>query len=159
MEEQFTLTREIAAQPDAVFRALTEPSELDRWWTTSSDSDPRTGGAFEYRWEFDQTAGREDHRQSGAYEEVVADRRLVYPWQAASGATTVEVTLAPSGDGTTVELVHRGWGEGEAWDESVRMHQEGWGFFLDNLKTYLEQGEDRRSAMGLKTPAASRASA
>jgi hypothetical protein len=34
------------------------------------------------------------------------------------------------------------------------MHEQGWGFFLDNLKAYLERGEDRRAAaMGMKTRA------
>jgi hypothetical protein len=35
------------------------------------------------------------------------------------------------------------------------MHEEGWGFFLGNLKSYLERGEDQRAAaLGMKTPAA-----
>lgn len=157
MGKKIELTREIAAAPEHVFGALTEPSYLDRWWTTASDSDARTGGAFDYRWEFTAGAGREDHRQSGTYDEVVPNRRVAYPWQVEAGGTNVDVTLSPSGEGTTLRLVHTGWGAGEAWDAPAQMHEEGWNFFLDNLKAYLEKGEDRRGAMGLKTPAVGRA--
>ena len=45
-----TQTYDIAAPRAEVFRALTEPAVLDRWWTTSSESDPRPGGVS-YPWE------------------------------------------------------------------------------------------------------------
>ena len=156
MSKTIELTREIAATSEQVYAALTEPNHLDRWWTTASDSDARAGGRFDYRWEFSEGAGREDHRQSGTYDEVSPNRRVAYPWQVEAGGTRVEVDLSPSSEGTTLRLVHSGWGAGEAWEASAQMHEEGWGFFLDNLKAYLEQGADRRSAMGLKTPAAAR---
>ena len=36
-----------------------------------------------------------------------------------------------------------------------RTHEEGWAFFLGNLKTYLERGEDGRpAALGMQTAAA-----
>lgn len=147
-------TLEIAAPPEAVFRALTDADELSRWWTTTAESDPRPGGAFDYRFEFEEQAGRENHRYTGTYDDVVQNERVAYPWQAGVGDTKVDVKLRPSGEGTTLRLVHTGWGEDDAAREAVQMHEEGWGFFLGNLKSYLERGEDQRAAaMGLKTPA------
>jgi uncharacterized protein YndB with AHSA1/START domain len=146
------LTKEIGASPETVFRALTDADELSRWWTTSAASDARRGGAFEYRFEFPNEPER-NHTYSGVYRAVVENERVAYPWQSRLGETDVEVTLRPSGDGTVLRLVHSGWGEGGEWPEAVETHQEGWGFFLENLKTYLERGEDRRSAMGMRTPA------
>jgi uncharacterized protein YndB with AHSA1/START domain len=157
MGHKIELTREIAATPETVFRALTDADELSRWWTTSAQSDARKGGAFDYRWEFNEGAGREDHRQSGTYTAVVPDERIAYPWKAAEADTKVDFTLTPDGEGTTLRLVHTGFGDGGGSAESVEMHEQGWGFFLENLKSYLERGEDRRSEMGLKTPAAARA--
>jgi hypothetical protein len=62
--------------------------------------------------------------------------------------------LRPAGGAAELTLVHSGWGAGEDWDAAVQMHEQGWSFFLDNLKAYLERGEDARgSAMGMKTPA------
>jgi uncharacterized protein YndB with AHSA1/START domain len=156
MGQKIEITKEIAASPETVFRALTDRDELSRWWTTRAESDPRPGGAFDYRFEFEEpTEQREDHSYTGAYHDVVENERVAYPWHGRLGETKVEVTLRPSGDGTTLRLVHSGWGEGGEWPAAVKMHEEGWGFFLENLKTYLERGEDRRgAAMGMKTPAA-----
>jgi uncharacterized protein YndB with AHSA1/START domain len=152
MGKEIELKQEIAADPETVFRALTDADELSRWWTTSADSDARTGGAFEYRFEFPEEPER-DHNYSGKYDAVVPNERVAYPWQGRLGDTSVDVSLRPSGGGTELRLVHSGWGEGGEWPAAVKMHEEGWGFFLGNLKGYLERGEDNRAAMGMRTPA------
>ena len=150
---EIELTKQIAASPETVFHALTDPDELSRWWTTSADSDARTGGAFDYRFEFENEPER-NHAYTGKYDAIAANERVAFPWVGRLGTTKVDITLRPSGDGTTLRLVHSGWGEGGEWPAAVEMHEQGWGFFLENLKSYLERGEDRRaSAMGMKTPA------
>jgi uncharacterized protein YndB with AHSA1/START domain len=152
-ERTIELKRTIDAPPPTVFRALTDAAELSRWWTSSAESDARTGGSFSYGFEFDDAS--RNHTYTGAYHEIVTNERVSYPWQGALGETRVDVSLRPAGDGTELTLAHSGWGEGDAWDEAVAMHEQGWGFFLDNLKAYLERGADARaSAMGMKTPAA-----
>jgi uncharacterized protein YndB with AHSA1/START domain len=149
------LSTNIEAPPDRVFRALTDADELTRWFPSSAESDPRPGGAFSYRFEFDDAA--KDHTYEGEYLDVSANERVAYPWQARLGTTEVELTVRPSGAGAEVRLAHSGWGEGGEWDASVEMHREGWGFFLANLKAYVEGGADGRAeAMGMKTPAAAR---
>ena len=85
-----TQTYDIAAPRAEVFRALTEPAVLDRWWTTSSESDPRPGGAFVYTWEFDDAS--RNHVQSGEYREVEDGRLVSYPWEA-GGETLVSFRL------------------------------------------------------------------
>jgi uncharacterized protein YndB with AHSA1/START domain len=151
--QKIELTKEIAAPPEAVFRALTDADELSRWWTTSADSDPRTGGSFEYRFEFPEEPER-SHSYSGTYDAIVPNERVAFPWEGRLGKTSVEVTLRPSGEGTSLRLVHSGWGEGGEWPAAIKMHEEGWGFFFGNLKNWLERGEDQRAAaLGMKTPA------
>jgi uncharacterized protein YndB with AHSA1/START domain len=146
------LDRTIEASPDAVFRALTDADELPRWWTTSAESDARTGGAYSYGFEFEDAS--RNHTYTGEYLEVRAGERVRYPWQTGLGPTEVAFTVEPADGGARVRLEHSGWGDGDDWDASTKMHQEGWSFFLDNLKSYLERGEDRRAeAMGMKTPA------
>jgi uncharacterized protein YndB with AHSA1/START domain len=147
------ITRSIAAAPDQVFRALTDAGELARWWTSSGESDARTGGAFSYRFEFEDPS--RDHTYEGDYHDVTSGERVTYPWQTSLGETTVDVRLRPSGEGTELTLTHTGWGSGAAADEAVAMHEQGWCFFLDNLKSYLEGGPDLRigGPMGQKTPA------
>src|SRR5918994_541661 len=119
-ERTIELTRTTDASPSAVFRALTDAGELSRWWTTAAESDPRTGGSFSYRFEFEDPS--RNHTYEGAYHEVVADERVSYPWYAAVGETTVEISLRPSGDGTHLTLTHSGWGA-EA-DEAVELHEQ-----------------------------------
>lgn len=152
-ERTIELTRTIEASPGAVFRALTEPAELDRWWTTSSSSDARPGGAFSYGFEFEDES--RNHTYEGAYHAVVENERVSYPWHAGVGETTVDVRLRPAQSGTTLTLRHSGWPEGADGDEAVQLHEQGWSFFLDNLVAYLDRGEDMRAggAMGQKTPA------
>lgn len=153
-ERTIELTTRIEASPDAVFRSLTDAGELVRWFPSAAESDPRTGGAFEYRYEFEQDPSR-NHAYSGEYRDVTPNERVAYPWNGRLGTTEVEFRLRPAGGGTEVSLSHSGWGAGAEWDESLELHREGWGFFLENLKAYLERGDDgRASAMGMRTGAA-----
>ena len=48
--------------------------------------------------------------------------------------------------GTRLELDHAGYGSGGAWGPVYDMTAQAWGFFLGNLKTVLEAGQDNRSA-------------
>lgn len=152
-DRMIELTRTIEAPPSTVFRALTDAGELARWWTSSSESEPRTGGWFSYRFEFEDES--RNHTYEGAYHDVTANERVSYPWQTSLGETTVEVQLQPHGNGTELTLTHWGWGSDDAAGEAVEMHEQGWGFFLDNLKSHLEGGRDLRvgGPMGQRTPA------
>jgi uncharacterized protein YndB with AHSA1/START domain len=152
-ERTIELTRQIEARPAAIFRALTEPAELDRWWTTRSSSDARTGGSFSYGFEFEDES--RNHTYEGTYRALAENERISYPWRAGVGETTVDVRLQPAGNGTTLTLRHSGWPEGADGDEAVQLHEQGWSFFLDNLVAYLDRGEDLRPSapMGQKTPA------
>jgi uncharacterized protein YndB with AHSA1/START domain len=152
MSSPIEIATTVRAEPERVFRALTDAGELPRWFPSSADSDPRTGGAFSYRFEFDDAS--RNHTYAGEYREVRRPELVRYPWAGALGETEVEVRLAPADGGTQVTLVHAGWGDGPDWDEARALHEQGWGFFLDNLQSYLERGEDARAgAMGMRTAA------
>ena len=152
-ERTIEQTIQIEASPSAVFRALTDANELSRWWTTRAESDPRTGGSFSYTWEFEEQTER-NHTREDVYADVTPDEHIRYDWPMPLGNTVVDFRLEPSGDGTELVLEHEGWGTGGDWDQAYEMHVGGWQFFLGNLKTYLERGEDRRaSEMGMKTTA------
>jgi uncharacterized protein YndB with AHSA1/START domain len=146
------MTTTIEASTEKVFRALTDADELARWWTTSAESDPRTGGAYAYRFEFEDAT--RDHTYTGEYIDVTPGEHVRYPWKTRLGPTEVDFRIEPAGDGALVRLVHSGWGDGADWDEAAGLHEQGWSFFLGNLKAFLERGEDARvAAMGMKTAA------
>ena len=107
------IPRTLAATPERVFHALTDADDLSHWWTTTAESDPRTGGSFSYGFEFEDAT--RDHTYTGTYHDVTPAESVSYPWQTGLGETTVDVRLRPAGTGTELTLVHRGWGEGADW--------------------------------------------
>jgi len=142
----------IKASPEMVFKAITDARELARWFPSTAESDPRPGGAFKYT--FKNENAQHDHVREGRYLEVVPTKMVRYPWHMSPGdtPTTVEFTLASAGKETTLSLIHSGWGMGSELDNTVEMHVKGWGFFLQNLKSYVEEGKDQRAAaLGMKT--------
>ncbi len=146
------LSVDIDAPPDAVFRALVDADELVRWFPSRAESDPRPGGAFAYRFDFGDP--EKDHVSEGHYRDVVPSERVSYPWKAPQGPTEVEFRVGRANGGSTLQLLHSGWGEGVEWEQSQENHRQGWSFFLGNLKAYLEGGADQRAeAMGLRAPA------
>lgn len=139
---------EIEAPRQRVFQALTDPRELDRWWTSRAESRAESGGSFRYDWIFPNAPER-DHLQQGTYTEVKNGSRLAYPWQADGVPTEVDFELTDAGEGTRLRMEHRGWRAG--MQEAYERHTQGWGFFLGNLKSFLEEGVDRRAeALGMK---------
>lgn len=141
------ITKQIDAPPGRVFRALTDAGELARWWVSTAETDPRTGGDYVLRFEFEDEA--RNHTYSGRYEQVTPDERVRFPWNGAFGETTVEFALGSSDGGTDLRLVHSGWSDDAA--ETREAHVQGWQFFLDNLERYLTGGEDQRGGpLGMK---------
>ena len=146
-----TLT--VNAAPERVFRAMTDASEITRWFASSAQSDAKTGGRFKYDYAFDDAS--RNHAVDGEYRDLTPGKSVAYSWPAGHAKLPTEVAfaLAPKDGGTELTLVHSGWTEETA--ASMKEHDMGWGFFLSNLKSYLEEGKDQRAAaMGMKTGAA-----
>ena len=79
----------------------------------------------------------------GEFVEVSPPSRVVFTWGFENadvgvepGASTVEVTLAPDGDGTRLRLVHRGLPESER-----ASHDDGWEGMLDRLAIAATGGD------------------
>ncbi len=133
----------INASSEKVFSALVDADRLTRWFLSKAESDARVGGKFKYSWEFNNAD--QNGSQEGAYSEVVANKKVSYPWQAGEIPTTVTFTISDSGDQTTVNLEHTGFGAEENSDQLKEMHDGPWGFYMTNLKSYLENGGDQRA--------------
>jgi uncharacterized protein YndB with AHSA1/START domain len=117
----------IQARPPTVFAFFTDPSKMILWKGIDAELDPKPGGIYRVN-----ITGRDVAR--GQYVEVSPFTRVVFTWgwegqtSVPPGSSTVEVTLAPDGDGTLVRLVHRGLPA-----ETVGGHSEGWGHYLSRL--------------------------
>lgn len=144
-------TIDIHAPAERVFHALTAADDLVRWFPTTAQSDPRPGGAYAFAYEFVAATDR-NHAVAGTFLDLVHERSVRYSWPAGHAQVPTEVSfaLAPEAGATKLTLTHSGRTPGT--EESRREHEMGWGFFLQNLKSWLERGEDARaSAMGMKT--------
>ena len=117
------IVREIPAAPEQVFRALTEPQELMKWWgakgmLTSARTNLRPGG--EYRFEFQSPEG-DAAWAKGQYQVVDPPRHIVKTWFSSKFPdlrNTVELNLAPVVGGTRLTLVHSGLaGRAEAFSD------------------------------------------
>ena len=126
----------VSAPVERAFELFTDG--IASWWPFSSHSihgdevatavvEPREGGrVYEIA-----RSGKEEHwAYVRAYEKP---HRLVLEWKVnpSKPATEVEVRFSPEGDGTRVDLVHRGWEAFGASSDAERGHYEtGWGTVL-----------------------------
>jgi uncharacterized protein YndB with AHSA1/START domain len=139
----------IAAPPERVFQAITQPEQLMRWFTDVScpvklwEIDARKGG----RWRSanhpaaKSLNGVNEFRAGGEIIAIDPPRLLVYTWHAnwhddPSLATVVRWELHPNRDGTRVKVIHSGL----AKEKVARTdYAGGWTGVLNYLKTFSEQ--------------------
>jgi uncharacterized protein YndB with AHSA1/START domain len=142
-----TIVRRIKAPPARVYAAWTRPELMARWWgpdagpVLSAEADPRVGGRFRVVF---QTLDGETHDCRGEYQEVEADRKLVFTWEWVTmpeRRSLVTIRLRPVEEGTELNFTHS-----QFFDEAARDgHQAGWnGAFekLDALIAELESAGD-----------------
>lgn len=145
--ERYTASVHIAAEPEQVFDYFIRPEAIVRWMGDYALLDPRPGGEF--------TLDINGVPVRGRYLELDPPRRLVISWGHAGserlppGASTLEVTLTPEADGTTVRIVHLNLPELEA-----RQHAIGWPHFLARLITAGAGGDPGPDPWATSPPSA-----
>jgi uncharacterized protein YndB with AHSA1/START domain len=138
------IKRFINAPPARVYKAWTDPAELQRWFgpedvrTIKIDADVRVGG--KYRWDLQKQDG-EEWSCLGEYRELVPGKKIVFTWKWdddenwAEHNSVVTVELSDRGGGTEVRLVH----EKLPSEESRDRHNEGWNSVLDRLEKFFSK--------------------
>lgn len=140
-EIKLVINKRIQAPVEKVYGAWTDPEQIKQWFgpgegmsVPEAETDVRPGGKYLIHL-FDPDAGS-DHIVSGAYEEVVPNKKLVFNWMWKDGVDRTQVTieLHPHGDNETMlTLTHRGFSQQQFADK----HNEGWSQCLVNLSRYL----------------------
>jgi uncharacterized protein YndB with AHSA1/START domain len=125
---------------ETAFRVFAE--EIGSWWPLATKSvgqedavtlviEPQVGGRV-----YERVRSGDEH-EWGQVLSWEPPQRLVFTWHPGRGAETgqeVEVTFAPSGDGTLVELEHRGWERLVATADEIPEHYEsGWDEVLERF--------------------------
>jgi uncharacterized protein YndB with AHSA1/START domain len=138
MTAELVLQRGLAAPPDRVWRALTDPAALAGWFWPSrldpaAEVDLEVGGRY-------RIAGPgAGIAVAGEYVELAPPRRLActWSWDGEDDETLVTVELAPSGEGgTELVLRHEGFADEATRDD----HVQGWTDCLDRLPGWLASG-------------------
>lgn len=117
----------IAAPRRAVYAALIDPQQLERYIATTATVEPWVGGRYDFGW------------GEGPIKvlDLVPDERLTYSWVHDSEAESVVTwELAESGGRTRLTLVHSGF----APDDDRPDYRIGWLEFLVRIKRMVEVG-------------------
>jgi uncharacterized protein YndB with AHSA1/START domain len=145
-QDAINLEVQIAAPPDRVFQAISDPNQLLRWWgqkgmyqTTKWTADLRPGG----HWRCEGTSDKDGSafHVKGEYLEVDPPRLLVHTWISSWGGdltTVVRWELVPAAGGTTLRIHHSGFAGAP---ESAKGHYEGWTRVLAWMQGFVEKGE------------------
>ena len=136
------IIRFINAPPARVYKAWTDPAELQRWFgpedvrTIKIDADVRVGG--KYRWDLLKQDG-EEWACLGEYRELVPGKKIVFTWKWDDDESwenhnsIVTVEFSARDGGTEVKLTH----EKLPSEESRDRHNQGWNSVLDRLEKFL----------------------
>ena len=158
----------IAAPPERVFQAITDPKQMPLWWgqqglyrVTEFKADVRPGG----KWQSDGVgADGTSFRVEGEYLEVDRPHLLVHTWissYAGQLKTVVRWELEARemrglqhqgpqriGTGTFVKIRHEGFA---GMPEQAKSHGKGWLRVLGWMQTFVEEGKtiDTRNIAGV----------
>jgi uncharacterized protein YndB with AHSA1/START domain len=134
----------VAAPPERVFQALTDPSQLPKWWgsrelyrITRMEADVREGGAYIIS---GQGVDGVAFDVRGEYIEVDPPHLLAYSWTASWTGdlkSTVRWELTPARDGTLVKVRHSGLSSSP---EAAKSYGGGWPIVMGWMQAYLEGG-------------------
>jgi len=135
-------TIEIDAPPEAVWRALTDARELERWFPLEARVEPGEGGTVFMSWKNEyQAESRITVWEPGLHLQIT--------W----GFTDEEKEITQFTDfhlegakgGTVLRVVTSGFPDDPAWDAWYEGTRQGWAYELVSLKRYLEryEGQDR----------------
>jgi len=148
----------IAAPPDRVFQALTDPKQMSQWWgqkglyrVMEHKADLRPGGKWSGT---GVSADGKPFQVDGEYLEIEPPRLLVYTWNPSFAhllKTTVRCELEPRdvhglqhsgphrvGTGTLVKIRQEGFAGNL---EQAQGHSRGWTLVLGWMQAYVERGE------------------
>jgi uncharacterized protein YndB with AHSA1/START domain len=124
-----TAARSYTTDRDDLWAALTEPQRLERWFMPI-EGDVRVGGRY-------QLVGN----AGGTIEECVRPERFAVTWEMQDMVSWLEVTLTPTGAGTTLHLRHEAPFDEGFWTQfgpgAVGV---GWDLSLMGLGLHLSSG-------------------
>lgn len=139
-------TVSVARSVEDAFRVFTE--EIGSWWPleTHSKASDRDGVEAETAVMEGRVGGRLYERVSDGTEadwgRLIAwepPHRVAFEWHVTGIATEVDVRFSPDGDGTRVELEHRGFDRLEKGEARRDSYLGGWGAVLGRYEDFANR--------------------
>lgn len=131
---------ELAADPEAVWAALTQAEELMNWFPLQAEVRPGEGGVIHISWD-----GSWESDMDIEVWEPGRHLRTSWPWTAEEGRADQPSSVvldyyieARQGGGTVLRLVHSGFPVGDEWEDIFDSTRKGWSYELRSLRHYLE---------------------
>ncbi len=135
----------IDAPVEVVWRIITEPDQIVRWFSQEAELEPHAGGRGRLRF----TSG---HSVQLKIESVEPPRRFAFRWAEEKGPVArmdnsmlVEFTLRPEAGGTLLRVVETGYDRVDWSDEDkekyVEEHTHGWRECLERLEEYAPRAQ------------------
>jgi uncharacterized protein YndB with AHSA1/START domain len=153
----FSMSLDLDASLEEVWRALTEAEELVRWFPIGARVKPGAGGTMMWSW----GEGWDWETQIDAWEPgrllrlVQNDARpydtqgnMLPPGEAEPQRIAIEFTLETHQGRTRLRVVHSGFGHGAAWDNELEGITEGWQAELKSLEHYLHRHRGKNRLAG-----------
>lgn len=128
----------IASDTMGIFAYLSTKEKLEQWLPEQAVFEPQLGGKYHFRLK------DSDDVLSGLVTEFIRGNTLGLTWMPPGNAyeTNLRFKLQPQAGGVTLlELSQSGFASDDDLDKGVKF----WGFYLQNLKTVIEQGLDMRA--------------
>ncbi|MGD1104415.1 MAG: SRPBCC domain-containing protein [Terriglobia bacterium] len=140
-----TLQIFVASDAVSVFSYLSDQGKLTAWLADQAILEPQFGGKYHFRWKNQEPV-------DGVVTEFMATNTLAITWKHPTdeAETQVRFKLSPQGGRTLVQLELQGFTSADALDKAVKS----WVFYLQNLKSVIENQVDLRRAAA-KAPARS----
>ena len=140
-------TLRVFVESDAVsvFSYLSDQGKLTSWFAEKAILEPQFGGVCHFRWKSQEPV-------DGVVTEFIAANTLAFTWKHPSDEdeTQVRFKLSPQGGRTLVEQELQGHTSADALDKAVKF----WVFYLQNLKSVIENQVDLRQAATKAHPSA-----
>lgn len=137
---------DIEATPEEVFRALTDPEQIVKWFVAGARVDGRLGGEYVKIW----APGMESKSIISAWEPgkhfgTYSERSIAFGCEGRPMDTGVVQRIAVDyfieslgGGITRLRLVQSGFGPEAAWDDEFAETKTGWVDYVNKLKVLLE---------------------
>lgn len=137
---------DIKATAEEVFRAVTDPEQIVKWFAPYARVDGHVGGVYDISWDPElQGDGTISVWDPPKHFAQYTERSVAYNCEGQPVDTgtaqriVIDYYIEAIGDGVTrLRLVQSGFGPESAWDDEYEATRTGWAEFLKKLKTILE---------------------